>query len=181
MPQDDELSGVLNNLIEMDTQLFEELIAAKDENSVRNGETWLILFDSPTCKRCPEVYDVFLDLSNVQELVSEFMLARITCGRAITVCHRLGIRGFPTISVLQNGRIYDYQGRLTVDKLAEFVTSKQFLTKSKARNIMHVQSAYENLENALYEVNLKCRAFSMLLFSLVGLGHLEEEFVIKTI
>ena len=28
---------------------------------------------------------------------------------------------------------------------------------------------------------LKCRAFSMLIFSFVGLGHLEEEFVIKTV
>ena len=68
--EDDEdqfkgMSRVLNNLIEMDTQLFEELIASKEESKVRNDETWLIFFDSPSCRRCPEVYDVFIDLSNV--------------------------------------------------------------------------------------------------------------------
>ena len=66
----------------MDRELFEELIAGELEQKVKKDETWLVFFDSPTCKRCPEVYDVFLDLSNVQELVSVFKLAHIQCGRA---------------------------------------------------------------------------------------------------
>ena len=41
-----------------------------------------------------------------------------------------------------------------------------------------MQSPYENLVNALTEMSLKCRAFTMLLFKFIGLGHLEEEFVI---
>ena len=42
-------SGVLNNLIEMDTLLFDELIAGKAETKVRNGQTWLVFFDSQAC------------------------------------------------------------------------------------------------------------------------------------
>ena len=95
----DEIT-VLNNLVEMDTHLFEELVAGSDERRVRHDETWLIFFDSPTCKRCNEVYDVFLDLSNVPDFVSEFKLAHIMCPKANSVCFRLGIRGYPTISVL---------------------------------------------------------------------------------
>ena len=174
----DKTPGVLNNLIHMDREVFEELIASENELKVKNDQTWLVFFDSYTCQRCPEVYDVFLDLSNVQELVSEFKLAHIQCGKAHSVCHRLGIKGFPTISVLEGSKIYDYQGRLTVDGLSKFVTSKKYLNKSKARRIRHVQSPYENLVNALTEMSLKCRAFTMLLFKFIGLGHLEEEFVI---
>ena len=45
----EEEGGVLNNLIEMDQQLFEELVAGPDETKVKHGQTWLILFDSPVC------------------------------------------------------------------------------------------------------------------------------------
>ena len=61
----------------MDREVFEELIASENELKVKNDQTWLVFFDSYTCTRCPEIYDVFLDLSNVQELVSEFKLAHI--------------------------------------------------------------------------------------------------------
>ena len=101
-------SGVLNNLIEMDLQLFEELVSGAAENRVKHGQVWLIFFDSFTCKRCPEVYDVFLDLSNVPELVSVFKLAHVICPRSMDVCNRLGIRGYPTISVLDGKSIYDF-------------------------------------------------------------------------
>ena len=42
-------------------------------------------------------------------------------------------------------------------------------------------SAWENLANAMTVTNLKCRAFTMILFKAIGLGHLEEEFVIKVV
>ena len=46
---------------------------------------------------------------------------------------------------------------------------------------MHVRSEYENLVEALTEFSLKCRAFAMLIFNFIGLGHLEEEFVVQTV
>ena len=65
MEEVDKTPGVLNNLIHMDKEVFEELIAGEIELKVKNDQTWLVFFDSYTCQRCPEVYDVFLDLSNV--------------------------------------------------------------------------------------------------------------------
>ena len=35
--------------------------------------------------------------------------------------------------------------------------------------------------NAMTVTNLKCRAFTMILFKAFGLGHLEEEFVIQVV
>ena len=165
----------------MDVTLFEDLVAEADQTRVKHGQVWLIFFDAPTCKRCPEVYDVFLDLSNVPELVSVFKLAHVVCPRSMDVCNRLGIRGYPTISVLDGNSIYDYQGKLSVDGLAAFIKSKTYLVKSKARRISHVTSPYENIVNALTIANLKVRAFTMLLFKVVGLGHLEEDFVIQVV
>ena len=54
--------------------------------------------------------------------------------------------------MLRENHIYDYQGRMSVEGLSEFVTYEIFLKKSKARRIYHVTSAQENLEIALTEI-----------------------------
>jgi len=95
------------------------------------------------------------------------------------VCFRLGVRGYPTISVLEGSKVYDYQGRLTVQDLAGFVTEKQFLAKSKPRQISHVTSPLENLLNLWMEAKLKVWATTLLLLRAIGLGHLEEQFVVQ--
>lgn len=42
-------------------------------------------------------------------------------------------------------------------------------------------SPLENLQNIFHVTNLKLRAMTMLGFKVVGLGHLEEEFVIQVV
>mmetsp|Transcript_19879 Transcript_19879/g.26827 ORF Transcript_19879/g.26827 Transcript_19879/m.26827 type:complete len:97 (+) Transcript_19879:357-647(+) len=94
------------------------------------------------------------------------------------VCNRLKIRGFPTISVLDGERVYDYQGKLTVGDLSKFISDKEYLEKSRPRRISHLTSPWENLVNALAETKQKMLTFTMLLFQVVGLGHLDEPFVV---
>ena len=113
--------------------------------------------------------------------MAEFKLAHVLCPKSNEVCHRLGIRGFPTISVLDGDRVYDYQGKLTVANLSKFVTNKVYKEKSRPRLIRHVTSPWENFSIAVKEMNLKMRAFAMLMFRAFGLGHLEEEFVIQVV
>ena len=161
--------------------MFEELVAASDETSVRHSQTWLFFFDSPVCRRCNEIGEVFLDLSNVPEMVSEFKMARVVCPKAHSVCHRLGVKGFPTISVLQGNFVYDYQGKMRVGDLSRFITEKEYLKRSKARRITHVMSPVENLFQAATTARLKMRLMTMYLFKAFGLGHLEEEFVIQLV
>ena len=70
---------------------------------------------------------------------------------------------------------------MTVNDLSVFIREKQYLQKSKPRPIMHLTSPMENLINAMTEIKMKLRAFTMLLFRVVGLGHLEEALVIKIV
>ena len=124
---------------------------------------------------------MFLDLSNIPQLLSVFKLAHVSCPKAMQVCNRLSVRGFPTISVLDGERAYDYQGKLTVADLSKFISDKKYLSLSKPRRILHLTSAWENLVNALNTFRLKLRAFTMLLFRLIGLGHLDEDFCVQVI
>ena len=86
------------------------------------------------------------------------------CSQSMPVCVRAGVRGFPTISVLRGGHVYDYQGKLSVEHLSGFVSQEVFLKRSKARRLRHVTSPMENLELAMREFGMKLRKITMLIF-----------------
>ena len=52
--------------------------------------------------------DVWEDLASIVEMHKNFRVAHIICPKSIVVCNRLGIVGFPTLSVLDGAYIYDY-------------------------------------------------------------------------
>ena len=95
------------------------------------------MFDSPHCKRCKEVLDVWEDLANHNMLEENISVAYLFCPRAYDICQRLGIRGYPTLSVLDGNYVYDYQGKLNVRDMTQFVKEKKYKELSKARHIMH--------------------------------------------
>ena len=73
---------------------------------------------------CPEIMDVWEDLANIPELHIDYQIGHVLCPKAHETCYRLGIKGFPTLSVLDGNHIYDYQGKLSVRHLAKFVNDK---------------------------------------------------------
>ena len=78
------------------------------ETKVRDERVWFIMFDSPHCKRCRDVLDVWEDLANHNMKDTDFNVAYLYCPKAYDVCLRLGIKGYPTLSVLTDTWIYDY-------------------------------------------------------------------------
>ena len=108
--KDGTVNGFTQPLITLDQQLFDELIADKEETQVRDSQVWFIMFDSPHCKRCGEVLDVWEDLANHNMNDPSFNVAYLFCPRAFEVCQRLQVRGYPTLSVLDGRSVYDYQG-----------------------------------------------------------------------
>lgn len=150
------------NVIELDIDLFEQLIADKDETKVKDDQQWFIQFDSPWACRpralCDDVNETWEDLANHQAMKqgrhhqnyetpnsNDFKVARINCARSQSVCHRLGVSGFPTLSIVSGEAIYDYQGALSVESLNSFVTQKQYERISRPRKILHERSPFENL------------------------------------
>ena len=65
------------------------------------------------------------------------------------ICHRMGVNGFPTLSVLDGAYVYDYQGALTVEALTSFVNNKEYLERAKKRPLLHEFTWRENLETGL--------------------------------
>ena len=50
---DNDLEWLDNQVIELDSILFEDLIADKNQTRVKDDQLWFIFFDSRRCKKCP--------------------------------------------------------------------------------------------------------------------------------
>lgn len=126
-------------LVILDQQLFEEIVAGPEETKVKDDQIWFIFFDSPHCKKCHQVLDVWEDLANHHMLDYNIHIAYMFCPRSYDICQRLGVKGYPTLSVLDDHFVYDYggKGRLSVKDLTNFVKEKKYLELSKPRHIMH--------------------------------------------
>ena len=84
-------------------------------------------------------------VNSAQQTGQSYTVAHLNCARATNICHRLGVTGFPTLSVLTGNAVYDYQGPLTVEALNDYIVNKEYKKSARARNIWHERSAVENL------------------------------------
>ena len=67
---------------------------------------------------------------------------------------------------------------MTVKDLSVFITEQVYKEKSRSRRISHVKAPMENFVDAMRVYVYKLKAITMLIFKALGLGHLEEEFVV---
>ncbi len=49
-------------------------------------------------------------------------IAKVDCTENSLVAHRFGIRGFPTLKMIANGKVYDYSGQRTATALKQFAS-----------------------------------------------------------
>ena len=142
---EDQINQKSQSLIILNQDIFEDVIAARDQHFVKDDQVWFIMFDSPRCKYCHEVLEHWEDFANFNIHQKDFKIAYLFCPRAFDTCNRLGVKGYPTLSVLDGNHVYDYQGLLEVHEMTKFVKEKEYLTQSKQRFLLHVTDPYENL------------------------------------
>ena len=106
---------------------------------------------------------------------SQFRVAHILCGKNVSTCRRLGVKGYPTLTVLDKDHAYDYQGRLVIKDLISFVEKKMYLEKSRPRRIDVETTPWENLLRFKTAFSLSCWHAVIILFDKVGLGDLPDE------
>ena len=104
----EQINQLSNPLIILNEQLFEDVIADKHMHHVKDDQIWFIMFDSPRCKYCHEVLEHWEDFANFNIHETSFNIAYLFCPRAFDTCNRLGVKGYPTLSVLDGNYIYDF-------------------------------------------------------------------------
>lgn len=68
--------------------------------------TFLVQLYTPDCVVCPEHDRVLLLVSRALTRQSSLEIARIDCLAMHALCYRIGVRAFPTLVVVSEGRVY---------------------------------------------------------------------------
>merc|ERR1712232_1135889 len=80
--------------------------------------TWLVEFYAPWCGHCKRLAPTWEELATSAS--GEFNVAKVDCTVERDLAQRFGIRGFPTIKLVSNGKYYDYSKSRTIEDFTAF-------------------------------------------------------------
>jgi protein disulfide-isomerase-like protein len=83
---------------------------------------WLVEFYAPWCGHCKQLAPLWKELGQKAE-DGDFNVAKLDSTVHKSSSQRFGIKGFPSIKFLYDGKMYDYNGPRSVDKFIAFTTS----------------------------------------------------------
>ncbi|KAL6079377.1 Protein disulfide-isomerase A6 [Balamuthia mandrillaris] len=90
---------------------FDEKIATGD---------WLVEFYAPWCGHCKKLAPTWEELATK----GKTNVAKVDCTVEKNLAKRFGIKGFPTIKYIRDGKVFDYKGQRTVEAFTSFVNSE---------------------------------------------------------
>ncbi|ELR22795.1 protein disulfideisomerase domain containing protein [Acanthamoeba castellanii str. Neff] len=80
--------------------------------------TWMIEFYAPWCGHCKTLKPTWAQLATASK--GKFNVAMVDGSAEQGLSKRFGIRGFPTIKLIRDGKLYDYNLRRTVEDFTAF-------------------------------------------------------------
>jgi len=89
------------------------------DSEIASGD-WLLEFYAPWCGHCKSLAPKYEELAT--KVKGQFNVAKIDCTVEQDLQTRFGIRGFPTIKFLKDGKLYDFSGQRTVEAFVEFMS-----------------------------------------------------------
>lgn len=104
------ISSLSNDIIMLDDETFEH-----DTQSATGSTTgdWFVAFTADFCGHCQALLPLWKELADKRPLHG-VNIARVDCGYGWE-CARFNIRSYPTVYLLHDGRMYNYEGQRTVD------------------------------------------------------------------
>lgn len=79
---------------------------------------WMIEFYAPWCGHCKSLKPVWAEFATASK--GKVNVAKVDCTVDRDLATRFGIRGFPTIKLLRDGKMYDFNQRRTVNDFSTF-------------------------------------------------------------
>jgi len=103
---------------EGDSQVVVVSEAAFD-TTIDPDTVWLVKFYAPWCGHCKKMAPTWDELA---AKASGFKVAKVDCTTEKGACERFGVRGFPTIKLLKDGKVYDYKGARSIEEFTKFAS-----------------------------------------------------------
>eukprot|EP00052_Salpingoeca_macrocollata_P005618 m.48434 g.48434 ORF g.48434 m.48434 type:complete len:230 (+) comp14958_c0_seq4:30-719(+) len=129
---------------------------------------WFIKMYAPWCGHCRSMAPAWDELAS--RLKGRVNVAKVDCTKERAVCSRFSVRGFPTLFLLRNNKLYPYSGQRTADALEEFAlrTYKDATAQDVPSEPSAIWTAAANLESFLE--NIQLHSNPLVNAGIVGLG-----------
>ena len=122
-------------VVELDSSSFEH------QTQASTGQTtgkWFVKYYAPWCGHCKQLAPTWQALAKTMGEESaalggeQFLVAKVDCTTSNDVCSRFGVTVYPTLKLIANGQVYNYdvnyEGARTLDALKDYLLSGTFGT-----------------------------------------------------
>jgi thioredoxin domain-containing protein 5 len=101
-------------------------LTAADGDALKTG-TWFVKFYAPWCGHCKRMHAAWEQLAVDNADVEGVNVARMDCTDKNNrpVCSEHGVRGFPTVKLIKDGKATKYSGKRTVKECQKWVDSNK--------------------------------------------------------
>jgi len=150
---------------------------------------WLLEFYAPWCGHCKHLAPVYEKLAT--EVKGKTNVGKIDCTTETRLGSRFGIRGYPTIKYLKDGKVREYNSERTLDGFTDYLNKGyQSITPSDLPHKDAGDSFDFDAQLKAIEVFAKERVFTLLpIFFILGLltgkiifgGGIEKNFDVEEI
>nr|UZT28849.1 protein disulfide Isomerase [Nucleocytoviricota sp.]UZT29192.1 protein disulfide Isomerase [Nucleocytoviricota sp.] len=97
-----------------------------NKNTDNNNNATIIYFYTewcPYCKKSRPEWNSFKDLVDLQSFKETLTLKEVDCDKNPEIADNYKIEGYPTIKLIYNGEVYDYDAKPESKTLLQFVES----------------------------------------------------------
>lgn len=91
-----------------------------DAQVTKSSAPWMVKFYAPWCGHCKKLAPTYDELSLDKDLKNA-KVGKIDCTVHKAVCSQFGVKGYPTLKVIKNGKYHDYKGARSAPALKAFL------------------------------------------------------------
>eukprot|EP01092_Planopodium_desertum_P007563 TRINITY_DN310_c0_g1_i4.p2 TRINITY_DN310_c0_g1~~TRINITY_DN310_c0_g1_i4.p2 ORF type:complete len:163 (+),score=47.61 TRINITY_DN310_c0_g1_i4:2-490(+) len=97
---------------------------------------WFVKFYAPWCGHCKKLAPIWEEFGNS----GTHKVGKVDCTIHNSLCSSFGVRGYPTLKVVENGKYYDYSGARTIDAFNKFINGDYSSAASHEVSVAKVSS-----------------------------------------
>ena len=111
-------------------EMFKEQVLSKSSegDKMKTDKPWFIKFFAPWCGHCKKVAPIWDEF--YAHYGSQFNIASVDCtdNDSKEVCSSIGVRGYPSLILLDGEEMYKYKGQRTVVDFVAFSVNNGYQT-----------------------------------------------------
>uniref|UniRef100_A0A7S0WGM5 Thioredoxin domain-containing protein n=1 Tax=Pyramimonas obovata TaxID=1411642 RepID=A0A7S0WGM5_9CHLO len=106
------------------TQASASVVALTDSDyktSISDGKVYFVKYFAPWCGHCKRLAPTWEELAAAVKGVDNLVIAEVDCTTSKDVCSEAGVRGYPTLKVMKDGKeAKSYKGGRDLPALKSF-------------------------------------------------------------